>query len=80
MRQMCISVTDVFWVNRLRWVTHTWRRNTHLALCLFRSVSKRQTAEPKVAFQGITSSEDLGGDNDVVITCAKLELWMLNEL
>lgn len=27
-----------------------------------------------------TSCEDLGEDNDVVITCAELELWMLNEL
>lgn len=26
-RQMCVSVTDVFWVNRLRWVTNTWRMN-----------------------------------------------------
>lgn len=43
----------------------------------FRSVSKRQIAEPKVAFQ---CSEDLGEDNNVVITCGKLELWMLNEL
>lgn len=51
-----------------------------LMLCLFRSMSKRQTAEPEVAFCDNTFGEDLGEDNDVVITCAKLELWMLNEL
>lgn len=27
-----------------------------------------------------TFGDDLREDNDVVITCAKLELWMLNEL
>lgn len=43
-------------------------------------MSKRQTAEPKVVFCDNTFGEDLGEDNDVVITCAKLELWMLNEL
>ena len=87
-RQMCVSVTDVFWVSRLRWVTDTWRTNISpskkctgtLTPCLFRSTSKRQTAEPKVAFCDNTFGEDLGEDNDVVITCAKLELWMLNEL
>lgn len=26
-RQMCVSVTDVFWVSRLCWVTDTWRTN-----------------------------------------------------
>lgn len=51
-----------------------------LMLCLFQSMSKRQTAEPKVALCDKTFGEDLGEDNDVVITCAKLELWMLNEL
>lgn len=87
-RQMCVSVTDAFWVSRLRWVTDTWRTNISpskkctsiLMLCLFQSMSKRQTAEPEVAFRDNTSGEDLGEDNDVVITCAKLELWMLNEL
>lgn len=87
-RQMCVSVTDVFWVSRLRWVTDTWRTNISpskkclgiLMLCLFRSMSKRQTAEPKVTFFYNTFGEDLGEDNNVVITCAKLELWMLNEL
>ncbi len=87
-RQMCVSVTDVFWVNSLRRVTDTWRTNISpskkctgiFMLCLFRSMSKRQTAEPKVAFSERTFGEDLGEDNDVVITSAKLELWMLNEL
>lgn len=56
---MCVSVTDVFWVSRLLWVTDTWRTNTspsekrRLMLCVFRSVSKMQTAEPKVVFFGI---------------------------
>ena len=85
---MCVSVTDVFWVSRLRLVANTWRMNISpsnkrlgiLTLCLFRSVSKRQTVESKVAFCDNTFGEDLGYDNDVVITCAKLELWMLNEL
>lgn len=57
-RQMCVSVTDVFWVSKLRWVTDTWRTNVSpskkcidiLTLCLFRSMSKRQTAEPKAVF------------------------------
>lgn len=26
-RQMCVSVTDVFWVSKLHWVTDTWRTN-----------------------------------------------------
>lgn len=86
-RQMCVSVTDVFWVSRLRWVTDTWRTNISpsmkclgiLMLCLFRSLSKWR-AEPKVAFCDSTFGEDLGEDNDVVITCAKLELWLLNEV
>ncbi|CAB1452706.1 unnamed protein product [Pleuronectes platessa] len=29
-RQMCVSVTDVFWVSRLRWVTNTWRTGTSI--------------------------------------------------
>ena len=57
-RQMCVSMTDVFWVSRLRWVSDTWRTNISLSkkclgilmLCLFQSESTWQNAEPKVTF------------------------------
>lgn len=59
MRQMCVSVTDVFWVSRLRWVTDTWRTNISLSkkcmgtltLYLFQSTSKKsKTPELKGRF------------------------------
>lgn len=87
-RQMCVSLTDVFWVSRLRWVNDTWRTNTSpsknclgiLMACLFLSVSKWPKLTPKVAVCGWTFGENSEEDNDVVITCTNLELWMLNGL
>lgn len=55
-RQMCVSVTDVFWVSRLRWVTDTWRTNISLSkkcmgtltLYLFQSTSKKKSKTPEL--------------------------------
>ncbi|KAF0040685.1 hypothetical protein F2P81_006583 [Scophthalmus maximus] len=60
-RQMCVSVTDVFWVSRQCWVTDTWRMNTspskecqstYRCCDFFGSASKRQTAESKPMLGG----------------------------
>lgn len=89
-RQMCVSVTDVFWVSRLRWVTDTWRTNISLSKkCMgtltlyFVSINVQKKAKRlslKADFCDNTFGEDFVGGDDVVITCAKLQLWMLNEL
>lgn len=52
---MCVSVTDVFWLSGLRRghrhleKEHTASEKREVMPCLFRSVSKRRTDEPKVA-------------------------------
>lgn len=74
------------------WVTDTWRIGISQSekcpgmLCLLWSMFKQQETEAQVALsltkktKKKTSGEDLRADNNVVITGAKLELWMLNEL
>ena len=44
------------------------------------SVQMANNRAKRIFFCDNTSGEDLRGDNDVVITCAKSELWMFNEL
>lgn len=58
MRQMCVSVTDVFWVSRLGQVSGTWGININtskkcagvMMLNLFQSAAKKQKLDPEDAF------------------------------
>lgn len=45
-----------------------------------RPKKKAKRLSLKADFCDNTFGEDFVGGNDVVITCAKLQLWMLNEL
>lgn len=58
MRQMCVSVTDVFWVSRPGQVSGTWGININtskkrvgvMMLNLFQSAAKKQKLDPEDAF------------------------------
>lgn len=58
MRQMCVSVTDVFWVSRLGQVSGTWGININtpkkcagvMMLNLFQWAAKKQKLDPDDAF------------------------------
>lgn len=57
MRQMCVSVTDVFWVRGLGRVSGTWRININpskkrvgvMTLNLFQLAAKKQKLDPEDA-------------------------------